>query len=822
MLKFTVPAASESVISAAAVNSIPIEAVVFYNGDNAQVTFLSSEGKFIGNVVRDESGIGDYVVIDLEDTSSSSYTVTKIVLKRVDSELVIAESPDISLVKQANKQLKLRLTAQFEGATKCTFGTISIGLPYATKNRQGVIRLTSPQDVPSSSDDADTIARKNQQLESTVYSARDTIAKIEEYIHSAGQYVPWDADQGTHEPVQGQLTVEDLHFVSDYTAANPGTATVTVDSSNNLVVNNPITGTAVSSAPNYGSTTVATSAITGSSALVNETYISSLYSNSIASDNTSADARKLVTSYAVKSYIDDTNNNLVHKAGAETISGAKTFTANIVTGDSTHDVIITGTAVQSQYQYVVNSQDVYWDDQANYSKLPTVEVVHDALDALDTSITEAYTAADSGLRSDLQSQIDGINAGQNLADMVATKAALDALSTTNLQDGDKVQVLADETHDSASTVYTLSKPESGTPSWTYVGKYGQDSYTKAESDGKYFLKNNVATITTMSQHETAEDYVPSMNAVKSMIGTAGSQYVKLSSASTQTIASPISIKQSASSTAILSISDGQSISSSESLTVSANNSTHSVVTEYNLVNNSVGNYTVKLDGTSALSLATTSSVADVSGSLVASYRDYQASGASLTDGRLVTVDYLTNYAGNMSDYAKLEDDNTFTGSNTFENTTTFETVSADSYTGDGIYDTYNASTWNTSSSPAASTDTANKIPTVSAVDGAITDKLTSMGNINEVGSMGLFIYTESASGAELGYGAVVAGSYLKPVGMSLPMSGQISYKAVTIIDPNTGSNQLSGSWKLLSVAVKRTVTEPCLVLAIKVSDNEPT
>ena len=81
--------------------------------------------------------------------------------------------------------------------------------------------------------------------------------------------------------------------------------------------------------------------------------------------------------------------------------------------------------------------------------------------------------------------------------------------------------------------------------------------------------------------------------------------------------------------------------------------------------------------------------------------------------------------------------------------------------------------------------------------------------------MGLFIFTQP--GDQLPFGSVVNGTYLKPVGMSLPMSGQISYKAVALLDPDAPT----GSWKLLSVAMKRTVTEPCLVLAQKVSNDAP-
>ena len=95
-----------------------------------------------------------------------------------------------------------------------------------------------------------------------------------------------------------------------------------------------------------------------------------------------------------------------------------------------------------------------------------------------------------------------------------------------------------------------------------------------------------------------------------------------------------------------------------------------------------------------------------------------------------------------------------------------------------------------------------------ALDELKDDVLETISTTNSVGSIGLFMYSEV--GNEKGYGEVIDGQYLKPVGLSLPMSGQISYKSVA------SSPSMSGSWKLLSVAFKRTSTEPCLVLAQKV------
>ena len=104
--------------------------------------------------------------------------------------------------------------------------------------------------------------------------------------------------------------------------------------------------------------------------------------------------------------------------------------------------------------------------------------------------------------NNLQSQIDGLNAGQNLADIVADLTALNNLSVTNLKDGDKVQVLVDSNHDNASTVYKLVVSGSS-HSWSYIGKYGQDGYTKAEENALLATKQDVID----SSHKLSADLV---------------------------------------------------------------------------------------------------------------------------------------------------------------------------------------------------------------------------------------------------------------------------------------------------------------------------
>lgn len=93
---------------------------------------------------------------------------------------------------------------------------------------------------------------------------------------------------------------------------------------------------------------------------------------------------------------------------------------------------------------------------------------------------------------DLQSQIDGINAGQNLADIVGTYADLASYNKTNLKANDKIQVLADEEHEGDSSVYNWNGA-----SFVYVGSYGQNAYTKAEVDRMHDELDE-----RMNQHES--------------------------------------------------------------------------------------------------------------------------------------------------------------------------------------------------------------------------------------------------------------------------------------------------------------------------------
>ena len=93
-----------------------------------------------------------------------------------------------------------------------------------------------------------------------------------------------------------------------------------------------------------------------------------------------------------------------------------------------------------------------------------------------------YNGSDLAKQSDtssLQSQIDTINATQNVVDIVGTKAELNDYATNNLHANDKIEVLADESQSNANTIY-----EWNGNAWSLVGSKAP-YYSKSESDTRY-------------------------------------------------------------------------------------------------------------------------------------------------------------------------------------------------------------------------------------------------------------------------------------------------------------------------------------------------
>lgn len=807
MIKFSV---TEGALDT--VDSVLIDSIVLYNNESP----IKTISDFSGNVVVDGTGIGNYLVISFIDLSSAAYTVTSISLK--SGNQIIAKSSDaLNIVKADSKTLNVRLTCQFDKAYKCYFNSTTIGLPYATEFRQGVVRFAKQDNEPNKS--------------VTVYSAKDTDDIIQSYIHGTDQYVPWDVDTSGGS-IEGSTTITQLKFTDDYSdIPNSHTSSISLYYDNEedakyMYFNDYIGGSAVSSTP-----TITASGVSGSSKLVTENYISDIYSN-VVLGNSDVATNKLVSGVAVDTYVTNklssVGSSYVHISGAETVTGAKTFSAATVFSTSISSPSYIGAGVYTTY-----SADT-WGNAGQNAKLPTVASVRGAISAAETSITSAYQTADSNL----QSQIDALNAGQNLADIVNTKQDLVSLDSSLLDVNDKVQILHDKSQsdgtvdDSATgipTVYSLTEGSTPFPDprdiaaynkegfyWHYIGEYGVDSYTKSESDSLFVAKASLdQTIASTSSTTNS----PSTLAVYNSLSSLDNSYVKLTSSSNQTITSPITIVGD---TYIEDLYiDGTAIGVKSSATdiFSLAASSQTVMLSYTrygtlrgylqfVCPNNVNSYIhlgTSSGGSSLTIESTLSTQHNVSGNAVANYSAITPTPpASVTDGRLTTVDYVKSLVPDITDLPKLDSDNSFTGNNTFT------TLESNSYSGTGVYSTYSENTWDTAT---------DEIPTVSSVRSAIANSggavLTGISTVNAVGAVGLFLYTEFDSstgiGVEKAIGDQINGAYLKPVGMSLPSSGQISYKAVN-------TTTLSGTWKLLSVALKRTSSEPCLVLAQKISN----
>lgn len=84
---------------------------------------------------------------------------------------------------------------------------------------------------------------------------------------------------------------------------------------------------------------------------------------------------------------------------------------------------------------------------------------------------------------DLQTSVSDLKSVQNVVDVVPTYADLQSYDTTKLETNDKIQVIADETHDGSSTIYKWDGS-----AWIYIGAFGGNSYTKPEVDTKLSTK----------------------------------------------------------------------------------------------------------------------------------------------------------------------------------------------------------------------------------------------------------------------------------------------------------------------------------------------
>ena len=469
--------------------------------------------KFIGAVVSDDSELGDYLVINFNDTSDEAYTISKIRLMDINGGIV-AESPELSLVKEQGNSLRVRLSARFPGAAACTFYNVSINIPYATKNRDGLIRLAK--------EDED-----NKSI--TVYSAEDTDALIQDNLVDTSHFVSWDS---------GVLTASQLNLVENYNSPN-NPVMLNKSSSNDgnfLNINNGyIGGNAITNNPAFDENTD----IVATPQVVTANYISQLYSDSVLDDNDEA-TNKLVSGAAVESYVTDRLASIdtsadmqeilstlyVHKTGntAETITGAKTFTDS-VTISGNNKQLITPSVSSGEYTgdgiYNTYNSDT-WISSANLSKIPTINAIRSAISSINSSGSGNTEQLEEAL-SNLSDDVNTLKSAYNFADVVATKLALNQLSTTNLSNNDKVLVLVDDDAEGISTVYNLVKGTGGnSDTWTYLNSIKTDSYTKSTANSTFIKTANLVQSISSSVNTNAD--VPSVAAVSSYIADRETNY----------------------------------------------------------------------------------------------------------------------------------------------------------------------------------------------------------------------------------------------------------------------------------------------------------
>lgn len=432
--------------------------------------------QFKGATVVDPN-LGNYVVLDFTVTDAAALDIDHIIL--MNNETPVADSADkqLSIVKEAGKNLKIRLAAQFAGAEHCKFNTTSVNLPYATSFRDGVVRFANV--TTNYGDTGWNITDKEDNKSGTVYSADVVDKKINQVTSSLG-----NLDQYAKKATEN-------------TFAENNTFT------KNVIVNGEISGDAVATS---GMTVNEKDAMVVSVGYANNKYLS----------QQDATATYLTQENAASTYLTkDAAGNYAKLDGGNTFTGAtNTFQEVNATKFSGNGVV----------------KSITDNTLANAELIPTDGAVKTYVDSKTGTLTQNITTLQTK-DNELQSQIDGINAGQNLADIVNNtteladydvshlKAKGDSLPgkpSTPLTIGDKVQVLGDA--NVQSSVYELRKgpmPAEGETNsiqstnntnyyWHYIGVYGTNAYTKGEIDTKVGEINNaISTKADKSYVDTA-------------------------------------------------------------------------------------------------------------------------------------------------------------------------------------------------------------------------------------------------------------------------------------------------------------------------------
>lgn len=431
--------------------------------------------QFKGATVVDPN-LGNYVVLDFTVTDAAALDIDHIIL--MNDEQPVADSADknLRIVKEAGKNLKIRLAAQFDGAEHCKFNTTSVNLPYATSFRDGVVRFANV--TTNYGDTGWNITDKEDNKSGTVYSADVVDKKISQYAKKA-------------EP-------------NEFTAANTFTAGITV--------NGEIGGTAVTDAGTAGDKHIVNVGYADGKYLSKTTaetsYLTKNEAGTLYLTKQEAGTTYLTQENATATYLTKTDAANYAKLNADNEFAANT--ANTFNGDVTVKGVFAVGASEESATFKVTGDGVGGTaiqidkvSSPDSNLLPTEGAVKSALNDIESALQEKD--------NNLQSQIDGINAGQNLADIVNNTTELAAYDVSHLKAkgdslpgkpstpltiGDKVQVLGGG--DVQSSVYELIKGTKPTGEeskdiqstnntayyWHYIGVYGTNAYTKAEIDNK--------------------------------------------------------------------------------------------------------------------------------------------------------------------------------------------------------------------------------------------------------------------------------------------------------------------------------------------------
>ena len=490
-----------------------IDQIILETTLNAQGDPKISVNKFKGAVVVDPN-LGNYVVIDFTVTDAAAMNIGRIRLMSGQKLVAVSEDKRLRIVKEAGKHLKIRLVAQFAGAEKCKFNTTSVNLPYATPFRDGVVRFAN---VTTNHGDTGWNITDNEENKScTVYSADVVDTKISQVTSSLGNL---DQYAKKAEP-------------NEFTAANNTFA-------NNITVNGEISGTAVTDAGTDGDKHIVNVGYADNKYLskteASTTYLTQTNAAGTYLSKTDAGTTYLTKTDAAATYLTK-NDATAAAANYAKLDGGNTFTGNVNTFKEVSATKFSGDGVSS---------DISADAVNNGTKLPTCTAVATFVDGKTGTLTQNIaTLQDKD--NELQSQIDGINAGQNLADIVNNTTELADYDVSHLKAkddfqhgtsgakwaiGDKVQVLGGG--DVQSSVYELikgTKPEGESNSiqstknaayyWHYIGVYGTNAYTKSEIDKELAKKvDKSQIITTISGDTATNENITSASAVKTYVDT---------------------------------------------------------------------------------------------------------------------------------------------------------------------------------------------------------------------------------------------------------------------------------------------------------------